>query len=202
MGFPTTPSSFCSALHFIFQSAPPTILPDPIINVITVPPKIWRKKAASNYKPLVYNDVDEDLYSFKPFGKCVKRSASWEPRLRSDLIHWNESLDSPELERYFRMGDQADDPIRCSVLSIIKLNWDFFCERGVSRLVLDFEFCIDTGNSPPVYCRQPKYGYHERKIMNTHIQALDASGLITDCTGPWGSLLLLAQNPTKKTVTM
>ena len=148
MGFPATPSSFCSALHFIFQSAPPTILPDPIINVITVPPKIWRKKAASNYKPLVYNDVDEDLYSFKPFGKCVKRSTSWKPRLRSDLIHWNKSLDSPELERDFRMGDQADDPTRHSVLSIIKSNWDSFCARGVSRPVLDFEFCIDTGNSP------------------------------------------------------
>ena len=167
MGFPATPSSFYSAIHFILQSAPPpTILPDPIINVITVPPKIWRKKAASNYKPLVYNDVDEDLYSFKPFGKCVKRSASWEPRLRSDLIHWNESFDSSELERYFRMGDQADDLTRRSVISIMKSNWDSFCERSVSRPVLDFEFCIDTGKSPPVCCRQPKYGYHERKIMN------------------------------------
>ena len=51
MGFPATPSSFCSAINFILQSAPLPILPDPIINVITVPPKIWRKKAASNYKP-------------------------------------------------------------------------------------------------------------------------------------------------------
>ena len=146
----------------------------------------------SNYKPLVYNDVDEDLYFFKPFGKCVKRSASWEPRLRSDLIHWNESLDSPELERDFCMGDQADDSTRRSVLSIIRSNWDSFCERGVSRPVIDFEFCIGTGDSPPVCCRQSKYGYHERKIMNTHIQALDNSGLITDCTGSWGSLLFLA----------
>ena len=31
--------------------------------------------------------------------------------------------------------------------------------------------------------------------MNKHIEALDASGLITDCTGPWGSLLLLAPKP-------
>ena len=32
-------------------------------------------------------------------------------------------------------------------------------------------------------------------MMNTHIQALDDSGLITYCTGPWGSLLLLAPKP-------
>ena len=90
------------------------------------------------------------------------------------------------------MGYQADDFIRHSVLSIIKYNWDSFCERGVSRPVLNFEFCIDTGYSPPVCCRQPKYGCRERKIMNKHIQALDDSSLITDCTGHWESLLLLA----------
>ena len=111
MGFSATPSSFCSAIHFILQSAPPTILPDPIINVITVSPKIWRKKVASNYKPLVYNDVDEDFFSFKPFGKCVKRSASWESRLRFDLIHWNESLDSLELERYFLLEIKMTTPL-------------------------------------------------------------------------------------------
>ena len=93
------------------------------------------------------------------------------------------------------MGDQADDFTRRSILFIIKSNLDSFCEMGVSRLVLDFEFCIDTGDSPPVCCRQPKYSYRERKIMNTHIQALDDSGLITDYTGPWGSLLLLAPKP-------
>ena len=81
------------------------------------------------------------------------------------------------------MGDQADDFTRRSILFIIKSNLDSFCERGVSRLVLDFEFCIDTGNSPSVYCHQPKYGYYETKIMNKYIQALDNSGLITDCTG-------------------
>ena len=171
---------------------PPTILPDPVINVITVPRKIWRKKVANNYKPLVYNDIDEDLYSFKPFCKCLKRSASWESLLRSNLIRWNESLDSPELERDFRMADQATDFSRRSVLSIIKFNWDSFRERGISSPVLHFKFCIDTGGSPPACCRQPKCGYHERKIMNKHIQALDDSGLNTDCAGSWGSLLLLA----------
>ena len=187
----TLPLPFTS----IDNQLPPSFLPHPIINAITVPPKIWRKKAATKYKPIIYDDVDEDLYLFKSFGKCVKHSSSWQPRLRSDLIHWNESLDSPELERDFRIGDQVDGVTRRSVLSIIKSNWDSFCERGVSRPVLDFEFCIDTGDSDPVCCRQPSYGYHERKIMNQHISALEDSGLIVDCEGPWGSLLVLAPKP-------
>ena len=49
---------------FIYSSnyLPSSILPDPFINVITVPPKIWRTKAASKYKSVIYDDVDEDLF--------------------------------------------------------------------------------------------------------------------------------------------
>ena len=39
--------------------------------------------------------------------------------------------------------------------------------------MFDFEICLDTGDSKPVYCRQPPYGIHERKIMNTPIQILE-----------------------------
>ena len=99
------------------------------------------------------------------------------------------------MKRDFRIGDQVDDLIRRSVLTIIKTNQDSFCERGVSRPVLDFVLYIDTGYSIPVCCRQPSYEYHERKIMNKHIAALEDSGLIVDCEGPWGSLLVLAPKP-------
>ena len=144
-----------------------------------------------------WSRVDEDLYLFKPFRKCVKRSSSWEPRLPSDLNHWNESLDSSELKLDFRIGDQVDDFTRRSVLSIIKTNWDSFCEREVPLPVLDLVFFIDTGDSTPVYCRQRQhsYGYHEQKIMKKHITALEDSGLIVACEGPWAFLLFLAPKP-------
>ena len=58
--------------------------------------------------------------------------------------------------------------------------------------MLDFEFYINTGNSPPVCCRQPVYDFHESKIMTKIIADLEASDLITDCEGAWGFLLLLA----------
>ena len=37
--------------HFTFFSfhLPSSILTDPVVNVITIPPKIWRKKVANNY---------------------------------------------------------------------------------------------------------------------------------------------------------
>ena len=61
--------------------------------------------------------------------------------------------------------------------------------------MLDFDFGIDTGNSPPVCCKQPVYGFHESKIVNKPIDTLENSGLIRDCEGAWGSLLLLAAKP-------
>lgn len=61
--------------------------------------------------------------------------------------------------------------------------------------MLDFEFCLDTGNSPTVCCRQLLYGFHESKIMTAQIADLEANGIITDCEGAWSSLLLLAAKP-------
>ena len=61
--------------------------------------------------------------------------------------------------------------------------------------MFDLKFCLDTGDSKSVCCRQPSYGIHERKIMNTHIQILEDNDWICDYEGSWGSLLLLAPIP-------
>ena len=67
--------------------------------------------------------------------------------------------------------------------------------------MLDFEFCIDTGNSPPVCCRQPVNGFHDSKIIIKLIVDLEANNLIKDCKCPWGSLLLLAAKPDQESCT-
>ena len=54
--------------------------------------------------------------------------------------------------------------------------------------MFDFEFCIDTGNSPPVYYRQPVYRFHESKIITKLMADLEANKFIRDCEGLWGSL--------------
>ena len=149
----------------------------------------------NNYKPIIYTDVDEDLYVLKHFGKSMKRSPTWKPRPRSDLILWDESSSLPELNKDLDIDVNMDPTLKQSILTIIKDNWDSFCEKGASRPMLDFEFCIDTGDSKPVCCRQPSYGIHERKIMDKHIQVLEANDWICDCEGPWGSIVVLAPKP-------
>ena len=67
--------------------------------------------------------------------------------------------------------------------------------------MLDFEFCIDTSNSPPVCSRQPVYGFHESKIMTQFKADLEANKLIRNYEGPWGSLLLLAAKPHQENFT-
>ena len=58
--------------------------------------------------------------------------------------------------------------------------------------MFDFEFCIDTGHSPLIYCRQPVYGFHESKILTKLIADLEVNKLIRDREGPLDSLVLLA----------
>ena len=108
------------------------------------------------------------------------------------MIIWNKLIYEAELVRDFHIGQDIEASIRQSIIKIVQDNWDYFCERGVSRPMLYFEFCIDTGNSPPICCKQPVYELHESKIMNKLIDALENSDLIRDCEGAQGSLLLLA----------
>ena len=78
------------------------------------------------------------------------RSPKCTPHARSDLIVWNETLDTPEILQDFRVNEEVDDSTHHSVLSIVKFNFDYFYERRVSRPFLDYELCIDTGYCPPV----------------------------------------------------
>ena len=103
--------------------------------------------------------------------------------LRSDFILWGKTIDKLELQRDHHIGKDIDDTLRQSILDIIHDNWNSFYERDVSRSMLDFEFYLYTGNSLPVCCRRPVYGFHDIKIMNTQIADLEANGLIIDCEG-------------------
>ena len=80
---------------------------------------------------------------------------------------------------------------RNAVLQIIKDNWDYFCEIGAVWPMLDFKFCIDTRNAKAICCLQPKDGVREPKIMSKQISDLEHDKWSSDCTGPWGVLLLL-----------
>ena len=73
----------------------------------------------------------------------------------------------------FKKDSSIDTIIRQSILGVIKDNWHSFCEQDTSCPMFEFEFCLDTGDSLPVCCRQLVYSMHERKIMNTHIEGME-----------------------------
>ena len=112
----------------------------PSINVITISPKIWRKKLVNEYTPIIYDDDEEDLYVFKSFGKGMKRSSHFTPRPRSYLILWDTLVDEPEFLRDLHIGNDVNSTIRHKIINVIQDNWDSLCERGVSRPMIAFEF--------------------------------------------------------------
>ena len=58
--------------------------------------------------------------------------------------------------------------------------------------MLDFKFCIDTGDAKDFCFRQSAYGVLEAKITTEHTIQLKNNNWIRDCTKPWSDLLLLA----------
>ena len=61
-------------------------------------------------------------------------------------------------------------------LQIIHDNWNFFCQVGSTRLMLDIKFCINTWDIKAVCCRHLTYGVHDAKIVVDHISQLEILG--------------------------
>ena len=150
---------------------------------------------------MVSTNLDEDLYTFKSYGKKMKRAESWTLRPRSDVVPWYSSLCQQELDENFNIDIMTDDFTRKAVLQIMKDNWDSFCEVGAARPMLDFEFCINTGNVKEIYCRQPEYSVYEAKIIWKQIADLENNKWTRDCNGSWGALLLFAVKPHQESCT-
>jgi hypothetical protein len=166
--------------------------------VIDVPPKIWRPKPIDQYIPLDYsNDIDDNVFEFEQYGKAFCHPA--EPfsigRDAADIQHWDRDRDFAEFEKNFVIGADADPVVKASIIAIIERNWDCFYKAGVKKPILHFEFAIDTGGSPPVCCKKPRYGPHESKIIMKHLEVLKANGWIRKCYGAWGSAIVLAAKP-------
>ena len=123
------------------------------VHVITVPPKIWRPKMKDKFIPLPpHPDVDEDLYLSPSCGLAIRRTKPHQPKItnRDDLLLWNECLHVPQLTKHLHLSNNIDPEVQDTIFQVIKDNWDAFDEHGVNRPVLEYEFCIDTGASPPV----------------------------------------------------
>ena len=73
----------------------------------------------NNYKPIIYTDVNDDLYVLKHYGKYMTRSPTWTPRPRSNLILWDESSSLPELNKDLDIDVNMDPTLKQSIITII-----------------------------------------------------------------------------------
>jgi len=167
------------------------------ICVIEMPPKIWRPKPENKYIPLDYGtDIDDGVFDFSHYGHTDFRPTDrWADRDRTDIIKFDEAEDLVELQTNLKVGATVLPEYKVKVEEIIKKYWDCFCLKGARRPILDYEFCIDTGASPPVCCRRPSYGPHEKPIIMEQIKLLLANDWIEKCGGAWGSMIVLAAKP-------
>ena len=94
-----------------------------------------------------------------------------------------------------KIGKNIDDPNRNDIIQIIQKYWDCFCKEGARRIILGYEFSIDTGDSKPVFCEKPAYGLYESKIFMGQVQQILANGWAKQFKGPWGSLIVIIAKP-------
>ena len=102
--------------------------------------------------------------------------------------------DSKELEKNLKLQGCPKE-LQGKVKEVVADYWYVFCEEGFHRPIRGFSFQIDTGDHPPICCKQPRYGPHESEVMRKLVAKLDENGVVEDDEGPWGALVVLAAKP-------
>ncbi len=155
----------------------------------------YRPKVTNIYKEPDY--LKDELWDhdilFKDYGRAVLRSKLDLPP-RDNIVEYDPEIHQDEFERNINWADCPDEH-REQLERIIKENWDAFAEVGMKTPVRGFKFNIDTGESPPICCKVPRYGPFESQAMTKLANELEANGVIEDDDGPWGSLVVLAGKP-------
>ena len=124
------------------------------------------------------------MFDFAHYGNTVFRPAKrWADKQRIDIIIFDEAIDRKELEDNLRTGKSVTTAHEAQLINMIIKYSDCFRLRGARRTILDYEFSIDTGASPPVCCRLPIYGPHEKPIIMELINSLIDNDWIDECGG-------------------
>ena len=101
-----------------------------------------------------------------------------------------------------KFDDKVPQEVRDRVTDIVKKYWSCFREAGLTIPIVGYKMVIDTGSSPPVYCKKLHYGVHESPIMQQTIDALQKIGFIMeDKTSTWNSNIVLAPKPHQEHIT-
>ena len=101
---------------------------------------------------------------------------------------------------FFKINSAGAGVLLPVLHGILQQYWDCFVSEGVRRVILGFEFSIDTGTATPVCCKKPNYGKHKSVIIQQHIKVLLANNWVERCGGSWGSPIVLAPKPHQESV--
>ena len=141
---------------------------------------------------------DSMEWIFQDRGKALKKMIK-ELLPRDEVVLFDAKKDMAKLEKNLQL-DGCPEELKPEVVSLVKEYWDVFCEEGLKDPIQCFSFQINTGESPPVCCKIPRYGPHEALIINKLVEQLEVQGLIEDDEGPWGALIVLAAKPHQEKV--
>ena len=105
--------------------------------------------------------MDNGIFDYSFYGKTVFRPRHcWSNCPRKDLVAFDPASDMVKLDAGLVIISSTTEVIASRIKQIIIEYWDCFCARVVRCTILDYEFSIDTGASPPLCFRRPSYGPH------------------------------------------
>ena len=100
-----------------------------------------------------------------------------------------------ELEKILKIRKTMPGTITRSIWSLIVKYWDYFCAKGAKHTILDYEFAINTGASPPICYHKPTYSPYKAPIIMKKIISLLDSDWISERGGQWSIQIVLAAKP-------
>ena len=90
--------------------------------IIEVPPKVWRPRVTSKYKPPEYaDDINDKFFDCKQYGKAVLRPKTpWATKGHKDIILFDESSNNDELQKNLKIGSSVTSEVRKDPVSLVK----------------------------------------------------------------------------------
>jgi len=124
--------------------------------------------------------VDEGIFLFESLGAAVFRPVPWEPGMRTGFILFDKNLHATEFNA-FKMNCDGAGALLSTLKQILQAYWGCFAVEGIRRVILEYEFAIDTGDATPVCCKKPHYGPNETKVVGKHSRVLKGKDWIEHC---------------------
>ena len=88
------------------------------MNIIIVPPKMWRPEVSDRFVPLPpHPDIDDNTFLSQSYALVMRRTKRQPPQpiTRDDRILWNKNAHHPKLQKYLHLRDDMDTTVRGAI---------------------------------------------------------------------------------------